>query len=136
MARSMQDMALGLALAGRGFGRMTDDEQEVLVALATHRGRAAAIHLPELAAQVGIHQREVQDIVKRLVEVYGVMVSRGEACGMYLIESVDEAERSAGNLWRRGISNLMAAAALRRMSREQLHAELDAELGKLPLIEH
>ena len=115
--------------------RMTDAQRRVVNALADHRGRARAIHLDSLAIVAGFGhdtrslQAESADLVLRL----GCLISRSESCGMYIIETPEEAERSANHQWKRGISNLVQAAALRRLTRAQLRDLIDAEIGQLPL---
>lgn len=120
----------------RTWAEMEEIERSILRALSSHVGKARAIHIPELAKLVGIHQRELQTVVKRMVETHGIMIARGLSCGAFIIATPEEGEEAARNLESRGLSDLVCAGRLRRLNRSEFHALLDQALGKLQLIDH
>jgi hypothetical protein len=110
------------------------DEQRVLtLILKDHRGMANAVHQPELAARAGTSVRRLREIAKRLVEEFGLGIGTSLPCGYFLIETAEEAEMVARHLRARGISNLIHAAAINKITRRQFADELNAEIGRLGL---
>jgi len=97
---------------------LAEDEKRVLSALAKeHVGIDSAISMPDLTAKAGVSStRRLQQIVKDLVEIYGVRIGSGVANGFFIIETADEAHRVAQNFWKRAFSNIRHAQAIERMS--------------------
>ncbi len=89
----------------------------VLAIIRRHVGRPAAISMHAIAAQVGISTRDVQDIVKLLVEERSWPIGSGtKPYGYYLIRSEDELRQNYQHFVRRGVSNLRHARAYKKAS--------------------
>lgn len=108
-------------------------EEERAVAGSLRWGSAAARQVPEIAAAADLPARQVQRIIRHLVDDHGwpIGTSMAEPFGNYLIDSAGELDQTVALLRSRGISILARAAALNRTSLrrflEQVQAELDME---------
>jgi hypothetical protein len=110
------------------FAGLSDDE--LAVGRALRWGRASARQVREVAAETGIPARRVQDLIDELIHAHGwpIGTSMREPFGNYLIDSAADLEATVALLRTRGISNLVRAAALRRMPLQRLIAEIQTDL--------
>lgn len=106
----------------------TVEERAVFYAL--RLGAAHARQIRDLADETGIPGRQVQAIVERLILEYQVPVgtSMRRPYGNYLIDQPEDLKATVELLRVRGISNLVRAAALKRMTLRQYLQEVQAEL--------
>jgi hypothetical protein len=72
----------------------------------------------------------VQDLIDQLIHEHGwpIGTSMREPFGNYLIDSAADLEATVELLRSRGLSNLVRAAALRRMPLQRLIAEIQTDL--------
>jgi hypothetical protein len=115
---------------------LSEDERRVLAALLDHWGVKNAIHVPALAAQVGIPMRRLQEIVADLAVFYGVRIAASLSCGYFIIETPAEADAVFEHLMSRSISGLRHARAIKRTTDEEFHRDLDRRLGAVQLFDH
>lgn len=108
---------------------------EVRVVKALGWGSARARKVAELAREVGLKGRLLQDVVDHLVLKHGVPIgsSMSKPFGNYLIESAEDLESTVHLYTRRGLHSLAKASGLRRqslaryMSHVQTHLDLYTE---------
>lgn len=93
-------------------------------------GAEQALQVPELAKRTGIPARQVQSIVEKLILEYSIPIgtSMRPPYGNFLIESPEDLEATVELLQTRGISNLVRAAALKKMTLRQYLEEVQVEL--------
>jgi hypothetical protein len=86
---------------------------EVLDLIRERVGRENAISMHEISRRLAIDKRDVQAIVKFLVEERSVPIGSAvqRPYGYYLIDSDDELRRNYQHFVRRGVSNLKHARA-------------------------
>ena len=104
-------------------------EARVLCTLSAHRGRAAAIRVPDLAAiAYGVDyyaegltgkktlERMIQAVVKRLREEHGqpILSSAGKPAGYYIAETAAEVEQCVQEQRRKALHTLVMLRALKR----------------------
>ena len=85
----------------------------VLAAIKPCRGREAAISMHEIAARTGLHTRDIQAIVKFLVEERHVPIGTAttKPFGYFWITTMDERRSVRDHFIRRALSNLEHARA-------------------------
>lgn len=94
------------------------DAEDRAVLRALRWGRQQARQIPEIAAEAGVTGRRAQTIIQHLLLDHHVPIgtSMGEPAGNYLIEDEQDLSATVELLRRRGISNLVRAAALKKMT--------------------
>lgn len=104
--------------------------EERLVYEALRTGAENARQIKTLAEETGIPGRQVQAIVETLILEYQVPIgtSMRPPYGNYLIDSAAELEATVELLRVRGISNLVRAAALKKMTLAMYLEEVQVEL--------
>ena len=109
-----------LAGEGRGEGDLTREEQAVLRLLRQGRENARSVRF--LAEMVGVSEVRLREIVRHLIEVHGYCIGSrtGRPPGYYLITEPEEIEEVYRSLRHRGISILMRAAKLKKISVEEV----------------
>lgn len=110
-----------------------DVERRVVEALSPHLGRESAIHVPDLAEQLGLKPRDLQDLAKHLVEEHGIRIGKGVADGYFIITNALEGKAAANNHLSRALSNLRAFKALAGLTDLEFAEELDRIKGQLRL---
>jgi hypothetical protein len=116
------------------FDLLYKDEKRVLMILCEeHQGIKNAISMNDLTKKAEVsNTRRLQQIIKDLVEVYGVRVGSGIPAGYFIITNQEEADQVAKNFFNRGISNLRHYQAVKKISKNQLLKELEGQI-ELPL---
>ncbi len=106
----------------------TREERAVFYALRT--GAENARKIDEIAEETGIADREVRAITSRLILDSSVPIgtSMRPPYGNYLIDSPEDLSATVELLRTRGISNLVRAAALKKMTLEQYLQEVQTDL--------
>jgi biotin operon repressor len=109
-------------------GGMTNLETRVLSLI--QRGRENAISMPALAAGCGISTRELQSIVKHLIEEHGVLIASatGKNHGYYYPETEEEFRAAADQLVHRIISLAKRLRAMNKESYERIFGQGRMEL--------
>lgn len=81
-----------------------------------HRGRAAAIPMPELAYYLNLSTRALQNCIEWLIKEHGKPIgsSCGKPSGYYVIADAKDLELTFRNRVNRGIANLAAAYRLKK----------------------
>lgn len=95
-------------------------------------GRENSITMHEITAQTAIPTRDVQAIVKFLVEERGFAIGTATSrpFGYYMIRSVRELEDNYRHFIRRGVSNLKHARAFSKASTvEDIVGQVKIEIG-------
>lgn len=109
-----QQLALDLTL------KLSDRQKaaRVLAMVRRNVGRANAVTMHAIAAEVGISPRDVQAIVKFLVEERGCAIGTGTSApfGYYLIRDLSELTENYRHFIRRGLSNIKHARAYYKAS--------------------
>jgi hypothetical protein len=98
------------------FDLMTGLQRAICMVLVEHQGMENSIHVPDLAARLGCHPRLLQDSIKDLVEIYGLPIGTGVACGFFWMFRPEEFDAVIGNHTDRGLSNLTHASAVKRIA--------------------
>jgi hypothetical protein len=88
----------------------------VLAIIRVHVGRDRAISMHEIAARTGVSTRDIQDIVKTLVEERSIPIGSAttKPYGYYVIRSEKELEENYQHFVRRGVSNIRHARAFNK----------------------
>ncbi|HEX8321000.1 hypothetical protein [Longimicrobium sp.] len=109
------------------------DPDEAAVARVLQWGRANALQVPEIASAAGLPRRRTQEVIRRLVcdHAWPVGTSMTEPHGNYLIDSADELEATYNLLRGRGLEHLQRAAALKRMSLQDMIRAVQTEICSL-----
>lgn len=91
---------------------------KVLLILRSHQGRENAVSMHAIAAELGISSRDVQALVKFLVEErsWPIGTATSRPFGYYVIRNERELEENYQHFIRRGVSNLKHARAYRNSS--------------------
>ena len=114
---------------------MTERERVAAGVIERHRGKDAPIAREHLAALVGCSTRDVEQLVKHLIERHGCPI--GSCCGSkvhgyYTITDAEDLARTAENLRARAMSLLKRLARLRQTTEldvlGQLRLDLETEL--------
>jgi hypothetical protein len=116
---------------GFNYDDLDTHEARVLCILRAHRGRGAAIRVPDLALQVGYSGRECQAVVHRLRIEHGAPIASaaGKPCGYYLVETVAEVEAFIQEQRRKALGTLAAIAAVKRVALPELLGQLAIEVA-------
>ncbi len=104
----------------------------VLAIIGRHVGRENAISMHAIAGETGITTRDIQAIVKFLVEERGKAIGTATArpFGYYMIRSLHELEDNFRHFVRRGVSNLKHARAFNKASAiGPIVGQLEMEIG-------
>lgn len=114
---------------------MSPEELAVWSVLQTRVGRAAAIPMADLAAQVGLGTRTLQSVVKHLVEDHHLPIgsSTGGADGVhgyYRVASPDDLERTVRQLDHRIISTARRKARLVQSTAARVLGQLTMDLER------
>jgi hypothetical protein len=105
----------------------------VLTLIHMRAGRANAISPKAVEEQTGVRYRDVQAIVKFLVEErgYAIGTATSEPFGYYVIRSEEELDQNYRHFVRRGVSNLKHARAFRKQSIVgPIVGQLEIEMGE------
>ncbi len=104
----------------------------VLAMIIRHVGRESAVSMHAITAATEIPTRDVQAIVKFLVEERGKAIgtATSKPFGYYMIRSLDELQDNYRHFIRRGVSNLKHARAFNRASAiGPIVGQLEIEIG-------
>ena len=96
-----------------------------------HVGKSSAVSAPQLSRETGTPDRELRDIIKRLVEKRGVAIC---SCthGYFMPASEDEILEAMHTYLSWGLSAVTRASRLKRSRRlAQLAGQLELELKKV-----
>jgi predicted ArsR family transcriptional regulator len=109
---------------------MDSESQQVLGLIRVRHGRQQAITVDSIAESAGIPSRTVRDIVKHLIENHHIMIgsSLGRPAGYFMIATKEEAEQNERTLRKLGISILVHAAVLKRLSVKEYIRRLQEEI--------
>jgi len=109
---------------------MDSDSWTVYGIIINRLGREQAVSVDAISEQTGIAGREVRDIVKRLIEQHHVRIGSALAkpSGYYMIQSDEEAEANERTLRRLGLSILVRASVLKRLTVAEYMKRLQTEL--------
>lgn len=122
--------AAGANAGGRAAGS-GDASRRSSLFRAIPRGRRNAIPQAELAAELGISTRSLQQSIKRSIELEGWPVA--SACsppyGVFVPESPDELEAAVDQLRNRAVSLCRRIAALNHAAAETLLCDQQEEIG-------
>jgi hypothetical protein len=90
----------------------------VLALIRTRIGRDRAVSMHAISEQLGLSTRDIQDIVKFLVEErsWPIGSATSKPFGYYLIRSEEELRQNYQHFVRRGVSNLRHARAYKKAS--------------------
>jgi len=97
---------------------MDSESAHVLGIVRHHSGKGNAIQVRAIADLTGIAPRVVRDIVKTLIEHHHIRIgsSLGHPSGYYMIETDEEAAQNEKTLRKLGISILVHAAVLKKLT--------------------
>lgn len=98
-----------------------------------HQGRSKAIKVPRLADDLGLHDRELQHIVRSL-RMHGARIASTAAypAGYYIPETVEEAEIYKREQYSKALATLQSTAAVLRMNLPELLGQLRIEAEEQP----
>ena len=110
---------------------MDSDSQQVLSLIRGRYGRYQAISVTSISERTSIPPRVVRDIVKGLIEKHHVRIGSalGRPSGYYMIATMEEAEQNDKTLRKLGISILVRAAVLRKITIRDYLKELHEKMG-------
>ena len=103
---------------------LDEAERRTLSLLRVRRGRGQAIKVPELARLVGIGERKLQTIVRRLCVEHGEPILSGRA-GLWYLATEEELLASYREQRRKGISTIIRARANYRRHLARLRGQGD-----------
>lgn len=109
---------------------LDSDSQYVLHLIQGRIGRQSAISVSDISELTAIPPRTVRDIVKKLIEHHRIRIGSalGSPSGYYMIQTKEEAEQNERTLRKLGISILVRAAALRKLTIREYLNKLQGEL--------
>jgi len=109
---------------------MDTESQQVLHLIRERVGRQSAISVGLISETTGIPPRTVRAITKNLIERHRIRIgsSLGNPPGYYIIETQEEAEQNERTLRKLGISILVRAAALKKITVREYMRQLQGEL--------
>ena len=95
-----------------------------------HQGRAEAISMSALAREAGLGTRQLQRIIKHLIEDHGEPIgsATGQPTGYYLITDEPEVRAAVAQLEHRLGSLARRIARLRRIAPEEVFGQMRMEL--------
>jgi len=120
----------GLQVAAIVWLSMDTESQQVLRLIRGRVGRQNAISVGFISEATGIPPRTVRYIAKNLIEQHRIRIgsSLGNPPGYYIIETKEEAEQNEKTLRKLGISILVRAAALKKITVREYMRQLQGEL--------
>ena len=95
---------------------LQEAEEMVKIVVGKHIGHEHGISAFNLAAQVGINQRQARDLVAHLVEDHGLNIGSHPAYGFFTIESKKDLELATRHLKSRGVKILQRLAKLEKLT--------------------
>lgn len=109
---------------------MDSGSQHVLYLIKGRVGRKNAISVNHIAEATDIPPRTVRDIVKNLIEHHMIRIGSalGQPSGYYMIATQEEAEQNEKTLRKLGISILVRAAVLKKLTIREYMKQLQGEL--------
>jgi len=109
---------------------MDSDTQYVLSIIRGRVGRKSAISVTSISERTAIPPRTVRDIVKNLIEHHHVRIGSalGRPSGYYMIETKEEAEQNEHTLRKLGVSILVRAAVLKKLTIQEYMRQLQIEM--------
>jgi len=110
---------------------LTRDEQEILASL--WKGRERAIKEKYLAELTKLPGTRVREIIRHLIMFHGVLIASSPADGFWIAETPEEIREATRSLRHRGISILVRAAKLQRISLEEIFHQSRLEFSPSPL---
>lgn len=125
-----EDQAQGRQLDIFDALSMDSDSQQVLYLIRGRVGRESAISVGLISETAGIPPRTVREIVKNLIEHHRIRIGSalGQPSGYYMIATKEEAERNEYTLRKLGISILVRAATLKKLTIRDYIKQLQGEL--------
>lgn len=101
------------------------EEQRIVSLLQEGKENARGVHW--LAAMVGVSDVKLREIVRHLINEHGYCIGSrtGEPAGYYIITEPEEIDEVYRSLRHRGISILVRASKLKRISLEEVFGQGD-----------
>lgn len=96
------------------WDRLSGDQARVLRIVEQHRGRGNAIPLPEVSRRTGIPMRQLQTVVKAMVEELCIPIGTSSSSskpGWYLCETREDLDYNREHFTKRGASMMDRARA-------------------------
>jgi len=109
---------------------MDTESMQVFGLIRVRIGRQSAISVGDISETTGIPPRTVRTIAKSLIERHSIRIgsSLGNPPGYYIIETQEEAEQNEKTLRKLGISILVRAATLKKITVKEYMRQLQGEL--------
>ncbi|MBA7533150.1 hypothetical protein ES705_25385 [subsurface metagenome] len=109
---------------------MDSGSQHVLYLIKGRVGRKNAISVTSISESTAIPPRTVRDIVKKLIEHHMIRIGSalGQPSGYYMIATKEEAEQNEKTLRKLGISILVRAAVLKKLTIKEYMKQLQGGL--------
>lgn len=109
---------------------MDSDSQHVLHLIRGRVGRKNAMSVSTISERTAIPPRTVRDIVKNLIEHHMIRIGSalGQPSGYYMIQTQEEAEQNEKTLRKLGISILVRAAVLKKLTIREYMKQLQGGL--------
>ncbi|MDE2701297.1 MAG: hypothetical protein OXI23_20680 [Gemmatimonadota bacterium] len=110
---------------------LTRTERAVWSTLQGHYGRARAIKKVRLAALCDLHERDLRNILKRLIQVHGLPIGStpSHPQGYFVINSEEELAEIAGRYHRQALSLLYRVMRLKKVSAHQIARQIEMDLN-------
>jgi hypothetical protein len=97
---------------------LTHDETEILSRIG--QGRESAVKEKYLSQETSLKGKEVREIIRHLIMFHGMLIASSPADGFWIAETEEEIREATRSLRHRGISILVRAAKLQRISVEEI----------------
>lgn len=114
--------------------KLTSEEARVFSCLKFHVGRASAIKVPHMAAQLSMDERKLREILKHLRDEHGIAIGsavgrseKGDPPGIFLIETMEEYKEWRAQETGRALSILRGIAAREKQTVPDLLGQLRLE---------
>lgn len=109
---------------------IADDKQIVLAVLDRHRGRASAISKEALAAECGLNERHVRNLIVSLIKHHGAAIgsSSSPPAGYFLIQTAADNDAAKGELRHRIIQLARRLAMLQQNTPDEVLDQLKLAL--------
>ena len=104
-------------------GAFDPEEQRIVSLLQEGKENARGVHW--LASMVGVSDVKLREIVRHLIDEHGYCIGSrtGEPAGYYIIKEPEEIDEVYRSLRHRGISILVRASKLKRISLEEVFGQ-------------
>ena len=107
----------------QGERRLEPEEERIISLLKEGKENARGVHW--LASMVGVSDVKLRELVRHLIDEHGYCIGSrtGEPAGYYLITEESEINEVYRSLRHRGISILVRASKLKRISLEEVFGQ-------------